>query len=1345
MSSNPPSSSHSSPHKSIRLALTSVCFIAFVAGSLLQGCVSSQSRSRKAEIAKQTRDHSSGSSSTDSTGTDPQHDTPEASNHHAAARRHEVKTDAARTAAVERREGEGTPVTGSPLNDAKSVGKSTAIRETEEATRAASEEKSGSEELQLAKRSAASSSLVDSERVRDRELNGSGGRRMRLPSGARNTNQSTSQVGQTSGEVATTSGPDVVQIIGPASQDEDLRKLPFIPPTPEEEEEPLRRHPETFGHGVADPQLPYKPPSSPASMPSPIRNFDGVSFATAGSGLIPPDTDGDVGPNHYIQSVNSAIQVFSKTGTTLSGPTTFNSFFSALGGSTPCGSSQNRGDGVVFYDHMANRWVVSDFAFQSFPGTSFYECIGVSKTSDPVAGGWWLYALQIDSANPSFLGDYPKFGLWPDAYYFSVNLFSDNSTFNGVRVYALNRSAMINGTGAPNPGAVAFTVSPATLGDAYTLLPATFRTGSSPPGGTPEYFLAINSSLNAGTVENQVFAWRFHVDFNTPANSTFGLGATHTPNGAITVNGFVDAFTSGSFTNIIPQAPGAPLLDSLGDRLMTPVVYQNLSGESLWASHTVNNDQNGTGPCAIRWYKFNVTGSTIPGTPSQQQTFDNGADGLYRWMPSIAVDSQGDMSIGYSVSSFSLNPAIRYAGRLASDPPNLLSQGEAELIAGGGYQQNGRWGDYSALSIDPSDNCTFWHTNEYYSATSSANWNTRIGSFKFPSCGQSCPTVTGAVSGGGTICPGSSTTVTVNVSGGALPYTVKLTNNAETQSGTASQTQFIFTVSPAANTTYQVDIALSHDANNCPLANSGSATVNLNAGPATPSITTSSAVCAGSTGNQASGPAGATTYAWIITNGAFTSAVNIRNVTYTAGASGNVTLGLTVTNAVGCAASNSVNVPINAVPANADIAINGPQAVTVSGSSGTFTLTFKGQTTIGMPFDSSATFVQGKLYQLSTIGVGGVSVTKNGNVYTVTFTGFLTGPQPLMTGAGSGGASVTVVFAICAGAAGNQATGPASPQYLWSISNGTITSANNIQTITYTAGGAGAVTLNLTVTNSGACSASSSAMITIKPIALDLNHQSFAGNGGTGTVNVTPSDPSCAWTASTPAAFIHITSGGSGSGNGSVQYSVDANPGPSIRNGVITIGGQAFTVYQGINFLDVPSNDPFYLDIGKLSARGVTLGCGGGNYCKNDPVTRDQMAAFILRAKGEFNPPTPPTQRYNDVPASNPFYNFVDRLAVLQITLGCSGAPPLYCPGDPVLREQMAAFIMRGLGEFNPPTPPMQRFDDVPPSNPFYKFIDRLAVLQITLGCSDIPPLYCPTTVVTRGQMAAFLVRAFGL
>jgi hypothetical protein len=123
-------------------------------------------------------------------------------------------------------------------------------------------------------------------------------------------------------------------------------------------------------------------------------------------GCLPPDTDGDVGPNHYMQSVNSSIRVHDKSGNVIAGPVTYNAFFSALGTSTPCGSNQNQGDGIVFYDHLADRWIVSDFAFPAFPGTSFYQCVGVSKTSNPVTGGYWLYAVQVDPANNNFIGDY---------------------------------------------------------------------------------------------------------------------------------------------------------------------------------------------------------------------------------------------------------------------------------------------------------------------------------------------------------------------------------------------------------------------------------------------------------------------------------------------------------------------------------------------------------------------------------------------------------------------------------------------------------------------------------------------------------------------------------------------------------------------------------------------------------------------------------------------------------------------------------------------------------------------------------------------------------------------------
>ena len=282
----------------------------------------------------------------------------------------------------------------------------------------------------------------------------------------------------------------VLHMTGPVSLDADLRTLPDIPQYGEEDERPLSRYPfpRAGNFGKNDPIRAIRKTIEAVAMPTPSATFPGITSAQSGCGCVPPDTDGDVGPNHYIQAVNSRFKINDKAGNQLLAPTTYNTLFSGLTG-TPC-SNQNDGDGFVFYDHLADRWVISDFAFPGFPGTSFYQCVAVSKTSDPVAGGWWLYAVQVDPANPNFLGDYPKFALSPDAYYFSVNLFSNNTTFNGVRVFALDRASMINGGSA---NAVAFSITPADIGDAYSLVPATFRTGSPPPAGAAEYFSRSNS------------------------------------------------------------------------------------------------------------------------------------------------------------------------------------------------------------------------------------------------------------------------------------------------------------------------------------------------------------------------------------------------------------------------------------------------------------------------------------------------------------------------------------------------------------------------------------------------------------------------------------------------------------------------------------------------------------------------------------------------------------------------------------------------------------------------------------------------------------------------------------
>ncbi len=337
--------------------------------------------------------------------------------------------------------------------------------------------------------------------------------------------------------------------------------------------------------------------------------------------------------------------------------------------------------------------------------------------------------------DPTNANDYPKFALWNNptpggAYHYTANLWANFSTFTGVKVTALDRGSMLSGGPA---NAISFTIPIAGLGNSYSLVPAGFRTGNAPPAGRDEMLLAVDSPASENTTLTQVKGWLFHVDFVTPANSTLGILPNHSPNGLITVNPFVEAWTNAAGFTVVPQQGTAQKLDSLGDKIMTPVVYQNRSGtESLWADQTnILNFPNG--PTIVRWYQFDVTGGNFPATAAQQQDWSNANDGLWRFMPSVAVDQNGNTAIGYSISSPSIFPGIRYAGRLATDPLNNLGQGEAVMTNGVGSQTGSRWGDYSMTTIDPSDGLSFWHANEYYAS----GWHTRIGKFRFGPAAQS--------------------------------------------------------------------------------------------------------------------------------------------------------------------------------------------------------------------------------------------------------------------------------------------------------------------------------------------------------------------------------------------------------------------------------------------------------------------------------------------------------------------------------------------------------------------------------------------------------------------------------
>src|SRR6266498_3208956 len=499
----------------------------------------------------------------------------------------------------------------------------------------------------------------------------------------------------------------------------DLRQLPRIPPLKRERPErqaPVQDLPgelAPIGSGLAAPSL-----AAPA--PSPIANFDGLDFNNWGAGH-PPDTNGDVGPEYYIQTVNTSIGVYRKTDGVRVAAFTFDTFMSQGNFGNLC-DTDNFGDPVVVYDTFADRWIITDFAFQltanravvNPPGA--YQCFAASQSGDPVGGGWNFYSINITDK----LNDYPKFGIWPDGLYMSANMygFSANGSFSNVRVWAFNKAQMYAG----NPTAQVVTFDAAKVsggGMNFTLLPSNARlqTGT-PPAGRENLFAALTGFTNV------VRIWKFHVDWNNTANSTF-TGPTDAATGATWAPGPGD----------VPELVGNTL-DTLTYRAMMQNQYTNIGGvESLWDSHTVAGSSSSQ--AVVRWYQVPVTGGTI-GSALQASTYN--PDSRNRFMPSAAVDRLGNMAIGYSVSDSTMYPAIRYSGRLAGDAANTITQTETSLIEGTGGQVHmfidgtldHRWGDYSAMTLDP-DGCTFWYTNEYY-VTNGKDDHTRIGSFRFPQC-----------------------------------------------------------------------------------------------------------------------------------------------------------------------------------------------------------------------------------------------------------------------------------------------------------------------------------------------------------------------------------------------------------------------------------------------------------------------------------------------------------------------------------------------------------------------------------------------------------------------------------
>jgi hypothetical protein len=537
--------------------------------------------------------------------------------------------------------------------------------------------------------------------------------------------------------VKTAPHPPQIRVIRATKHDKSrpLRDIPPVFPStkrPHERENPVPRPRVGVSPLAEDPVLQTTAPT--AAMPSPTSSFEGVGNF---DGYVPPDTNGDVGPSNYVEIVNAAFAVYNKAGTKLYGPADINTVWNGFGGLC---ETTNSGDPVVQYDQLANRWLISQFAFDVAPPSfdpvgPYDECIAVSTSSDPT-GSYYRYAFHTSDTE---LPDYPKLGVWPDAYYMSTNRFDETCDFCfvGAGAVAFDRAAMIQGLDA---SVVTFDLDT----NFYSMLPADLDGSTTPASGASNPFVQFDDDA-WGYLQDQLEIWNFHVDWTTPANSTFTSG------GILTTAASNSDLCTASGCGVVQPGLG-PSLDGITDRLMYRLAYRRLTGhEALVVNHTVNA---GSARAGVRWYELRRT--TGSWSIFQQGTYAPG-DGNSRWMGSAAMDQSGDIAVGYSVSGSATNPAIRYAGRLVGDPAGQLTQGEATLQAGGGVQTGAsRWGDYSSLDVDPSDGCTFWYANEYYPSTAASDWHTRIGSFKFPSCGPP-PTISGFTppSGG----PGTSVTI----------------------------------------------------------------------------------------------------------------------------------------------------------------------------------------------------------------------------------------------------------------------------------------------------------------------------------------------------------------------------------------------------------------------------------------------------------------------------------------------------------------------------------------------------------------------------------------------------------
>lgn len=441
-----------------------------------------------------------------------------------------------------------------------------------------------------------------------------------------------------------------------------------------------------------------------AAFQTPILNKDGQGF----SNVNPPDTTGDVGPNHFIQIINandgSSVVIYDKNLNIVKNPFLLGSL-----GSGNC--ANGAGDPIVLYDRLADRWFLSEFTAEGIDEL----CLYVSKTADPT-GEYHHYAFKA----PTF-PDYPKYGVWPDAYYAGTN------ETGAATMYAFDRNKMLAG----QPATFQRLTTEQLSGFGFqAIVPSDLDGATAPPENAPNYFMRHRDteSHGAGTCPNAgagdcLEIFEFRVDWTTPSNSTVSQPIS------IPIAEIDSDLCGLSSFQCIQQKDGTTPLDPLREVIMPRLQYRNFGTHETLVGN-LTTDVNGNDRAGVRWFELRKTGNGNWALHQEGTYAPN--DSHSRWMGSAAMDKTGNIAVAYNVSSSSMYPSLRYAGRLASDAAGTLPQGEVTIIAGGGANGSERYGDYSQMGVDPADDCTFWFTGEY---SPSEEWSTRIVTFKFSACG----------------------------------------------------------------------------------------------------------------------------------------------------------------------------------------------------------------------------------------------------------------------------------------------------------------------------------------------------------------------------------------------------------------------------------------------------------------------------------------------------------------------------------------------------------------------------------------------------------------------------------